>query len=184
MLNSQEVSNFKWKIQERENSSLLLFCFKIHSWKCANKDLKFHPRSLIIKISGSLVKDCEHLFFDDSLSPALVWKWKVKVKVTQLCPTLCDPMDYSVHGILQARILEWVAFPFSRASYQPRYRTQVSHIAGRFITSLATREVASHISLIYRPVKLQYFGHLMRRVYSLEKTLMVGGIGGRRRRGR
>ena len=35
----------------------------------------------------------------------------VKVKVTQSCPTLCDPMDYTVHGILQARILEWVAFP-------------------------------------------------------------------------
>ena len=38
----------------------------------------------------------------------------VKVKVTQLCPTLCDHMDYTVHGILQARILEWVAFLFSR----------------------------------------------------------------------
>ena len=37
-----------------------------------------------------------------------------EMKVTQLCPTLCDPMDYTVHGILQARILEWVAFPFSR----------------------------------------------------------------------
>ena len=36
-----------------------------------------------------------------------------KVKVTQSCPTLCDPMDYTVHGILEARILEWVAFPFS-----------------------------------------------------------------------
>ena len=36
---------------------------------------------------------------------------KVKVKVAQSCPTLCDPMDYAVHGILQARILEWVAFP-------------------------------------------------------------------------
>ena len=44
----------------------------------------------------------------------------MKVKVTQLCPTLCDPMDYTVHGILQARILEWVAFPFSRGSAQPR----------------------------------------------------------------
>ena len=42
-----------------------------------------------------------------------------KVKVAQLCPTLCDPMDYTVHGILQARILEWVAFPFSRGSSQP-----------------------------------------------------------------
>ena len=37
-----------------------------------------------------------------------------KVRVAQLCPTLCDPVDYTVHGILQARILEWVAFPFSR----------------------------------------------------------------------
>ena len=43
-----------------------------------------------------------------------------KVKVAQSCPTLCDPMDYVVHGILQARILEWVAFPFSRGSSQPR----------------------------------------------------------------
>ena len=45
---------------------------------------------------------------------------KVKVKVAQLCPTLCDPMDYTVHGILQTRILEWVAFPFSSGSNQPR----------------------------------------------------------------
>ena len=44
----------------------------------------------------------------------------VKVKVAQSCLTLCDPMDYTVHGILQARILEWVAFPFSRGSSQPR----------------------------------------------------------------
>ena len=51
---------------------------------------------------------------------------KVKVKVTQLCPTLCDPMDYTVPGILQARILEWVAFSFSRGSSQPKDQTQVS----------------------------------------------------------
>ena len=44
-------------------------------------------------------------------------------------------MDYTVHGILQARILEWIAFPFSRGSSQPRNRTQVSHIAGGFFTS-------------------------------------------------
>ena len=52
----------------------------------------------------------------------------IKVKVAQLCPTPCDPMDYTVHGILQARILEWVAFPFSGGSSQPRNQTQVSHI--------------------------------------------------------
>ena len=65
---------------------------------------------------------------------------KVKVKVAQSCPTLCDPMDYTVHGILQARILEWVAFPFFRGSSQPRDQTQFSRIAGRFFTSWATRE--------------------------------------------
>ena len=63
-----------------------------------------------------------------------------KVKVTQSCLTLCDPVDCTVHGILQARILEWVAFPFSRAFSQPRDWTQVSRIAGRFFTSWATRE--------------------------------------------
>ena len=60
---------------------------------------------------------------------------KVKVKVTESCPTLCDPTDYAVHGILQARILEWVAVPFSRGSSQSRDQTQVSHFAGRFFTS-------------------------------------------------
>ena len=47
-------------------------------------------------------------------------KVKVKVKVAQLCPTLCDPMDYTAHGIFQARRVEWVAIPFSRVSSQPR----------------------------------------------------------------
>ena len=66
--------------------------------------------------------------------------------VIQLCLTLCDPMDCSppdpsVHGILQARILERVAMSSSRASFQPRDRTQVSCIAGRFFTIWATREV-------------------------------------------
>ena len=56
-------------------------------------------------------------------------------EVAQSCPTHCDPMDYRLHGILQARILEWVAVPFSRGYSQPRDRTQVSHIAGGFFTS-------------------------------------------------
>ena len=60
---------------------------------------------------------------------------KVPVQVAQLCPTLCDPMDYTAHGILQARILEWVAFPFSRGSSQPRDQIQVSCISGGFFTS-------------------------------------------------
>ena len=66
---------------------------------------------------------------------------EVKVKATQLCPTLCEPMGYTVHGILQGRILEWVVFPSSGESSPPRDGIQVSCIAGRFFTSWATREV-------------------------------------------
>ena len=62
----------------------------------------------------------------------------MKVKAAQLCPTVCDPMEYTVHGILQARILEWVAFSFSRGSSQPRDSTQVSCIASGFFTSWAS----------------------------------------------
>ena len=64
-------------------------------------------------------------------------------------------MDYTVHGILWARILEWVAFPFSRGSSQSRDRTQVSHIAGRFFTTWATREAQNEslpvLSISLRP---------------------------------
>ena len=58
-----------------------------------------------------------------------------RVKVTQLCPTLCDPMDYIFHGILQARILEGVVFTFSKGSSRLRDQTQVSRIADGFFTS-------------------------------------------------
>ena len=68
-----------------------------------------------------------------------------EVQVTQLCPILCNLMDCSkpgssVHGILQARILEWAAVPFSRGSSQHRDWTQVSGTAGRFFTVWATME--------------------------------------------
>ena len=57
------------------------------------------------------------------------------MKVAQSCPTLYDPMDYTVHGSLQAKILEWVVVPLSKGSSQPRDQTQVSHIAGGLFTS-------------------------------------------------
>ena len=65
------------------------------------------------------------------------WLLCVCVLVAQSCPTLCDsmicsPPGFSVHGILQARILEWIAIPFSRGTSQPRNQTLVSCIAGRF----------------------------------------------------
>ena len=67
-------------------------------------------------------------------------------EAAQSCLTLCDPMDcslpgFSVHGIFQARILEWVAISFSRRSSGPRNWTRVSHIVGRHFTVWATREV-------------------------------------------
>ena len=62
---------------------------------------------------------------------------KVKVHITQACPTLWDPMGCTVYGILQARILEWVAFPFSRGSSWPRNWTRVSCIAGRSLAKEA-----------------------------------------------
>ena len=66
--------------------------------------------------------------------------------VAQSCLTLCDPVDCSppdssVHGISQARIMEWVAISFSRGSSQPRDRTQFSCIAGRFFTSWTKRRL-------------------------------------------
>ena len=152
------------------------------------------------------------------------------MKVTQLCLTLCNPMDYTVHGILQPRILEWVAFPFSRGSSQLGDQTQVSCIAGDSLLaepqgkpkntgmgslSLLQRvfptqesnwgllhcrwilyQRSYHGSPILRDInpeysleglmlklKLQYFGHLMQRANSLEKTLMLGKMEGKRRRG-
>ena len=66
-----------------------------------------------------------------------------QVLVVQLCLTLCDPTDHSsVHGILQARIVEWVAIPFSRGSSQPRDWTQVYCITGKLFTVWATREAS------------------------------------------
>ena len=76
---------------------------------------------------------------------------KSKSEVTQLSPTLWDPTDcsspgFSVHGIFQARVLEWVAFTFSRGSSLPRDQTRVSCIIGRRFTVWATREVFAWLS--------------------------------------
>ena len=78
---------------------------------------------------------------------------KMKIsEVAQSCLTLCNPVDgsppgSSVHGILQARILEWVAISFSRGSSWSRDRTQVSHIAGRCFNLWATREAPFSYSM-------------------------------------
>ena len=70
------------------------------------------------------------------------WIWKVKV--AQLCLTLWDTMIYTVHRILQAKIPEWVAFPFYRRSSQSRGQTHIFHIEGGIFTNWATREAQEY----------------------------------------
>ena len=77
------------------------------------------------------------------------------MKVAQSCQTLCNPMDYTVHGILQARILEWVAFSFSRSSSQLSDRTQVSCIAGEFFTSWVTGK-AHRLKWRFNSIQLKF----------------------------
>ena len=89
-----------------------------------------------------------HLISKITLWGRHYFSWEVigldlqKMKISQLCPTLCDHMDYTVRGILQARIQERVAVVFSRGSSQSRVQTQVSHTAGGFFTSWDTREIS------------------------------------------
>ena len=91
---------------------------------------------------------------------------KSERKVTESCPTLCDPMDWSIpgssiHGILQARVLEWVAIAFSRGSPQPRDQTQVFRIAGRHFTIQATWEAPTYsihsINSVYMSIPIFRF---------------------------
>ena len=85
-----------------------------------------------------------------SLFPIFSWSEvkRSEVKVAQSCPTLCNS---TVHGILQARILEGVAFPFSRGSSQPKDQTQVFCISGRFFTSWATGEALRILVWVISP---------------------------------
>ena len=89
---------------------------------------------------------------------------KSESEVAQLCPTLCDPVDCnlpgsSVHGILQAIVLEWAAIFFSRGSSQPRDWTQVSHLAGRHFNLWASREalVMLTVWISVSPNEITYF---------------------------
>ena len=73
-----------------------------------------------------------------SLQPVPSGKAKVKELVTQLCPTLCNLIDCSQAPLstdsFRKEYWRWVAIPFFRGSFQPRYQTQISHTAGRFFT--------------------------------------------------
>ena len=113
-----------------------------------------------------------HNYFISKYSYTNIFVWKLKKKkvkmlVTQLCSTLwhpmvCSPPGFSVHGILQARILEWVAIPFFRGLSWPRDWILVSCIAGRFFTIWATREAPEiclphHILIFWWLVPFPYW---------------------------
>ena len=82
----------------------------------------------------------------------------VKVKVAQSCLTLRNPMHYTVHGILQARILEWVAFPFSRGSSQSRDQTQVSCLQADSLPAEPQGKSLSHAQFFHDPVGCSLLG--------------------------
>ena len=106
---------------------------------------------LLIQFSAlnwALPKDKAHIY---TLCSTGTWYPAQRVcSVTQSCPTLCGPMDReawqaSVHGILQARILEWVAVSCSRGSSRPRDQTHISFIGSRILHHWATWEEPSTI---------------------------------------
>ena len=127
--------------------------------------------------------------------PSDEWKLRgVRVcPVVQSCSTLCNPIDcsppgFGVHGISQTRTLKWVAISYSKGKLgeggqtlqqPPTFRST----AIRALEKTILKEINPEYSLegLMLKLKLQYFGHLMWRTDSLEKTLMLGKIGGRRR---
>ena len=129
---------------DEKNTSLFHFTFP-WSLKKLNDHHFIYWWSIYISPSVNylFLPELQKLFLHFRKTLCLLYE-KVKKKVTQSCSTLCNPMDYSlpgssVHGILQARILEQVDIPFSRESSQPRDRTHISRIAGRFFTIWASR---------------------------------------------
>ena len=109
------------------------------------KDLQWFEALLSRRVFTILLSYLVHLSHINFLSGSLPWYFLPDENlVSQSCRTLCDPMNYcslpssSVHGILQGRILEWIAISFSRGSSQRRDGTQVSCIAGGFFTNWTT----------------------------------------------
>ena len=156
--------SFEWPL-ECDWSFLLLLLLLSHFsrvWLCATPETAAHHYKEAILLLSCILwpaykfpayfPACGHQAcparFHNHVSQFLGKKICVcmKAKTTQSCLTLCDPMDYTVHWILQARMLNLVAIPFSRGSSQPRDQAQVSHIAGGFFTSWGPREAQEYWS--------------------------------------
>ena len=121
---------YTWKILSHWALNIVLY-IKILSTAWIRKQTQRHERTC--KVNMGVRKQrfqskayCRYLVAKSCLTP--------------LQPHGCSPWGHSVHGVLQARILEWVAIPFFRGSSQSRDPTRVSYIAGRFFTVWATRE--------------------------------------------
>ena len=156
----------KWNCQLLSQSdswqphSLSMEFFKQEYWR----GLPFpSPDDLLTQVLNQGLLHCRLIFFFFTIW-AVREAQQIYSEVTQSCPTL-RPVDYSppsssVHGILQARILEWVAISFSRGSSRPRDWTKVSHIAGRCFNLCATREALKYKNIVsqktsYRDTELQ-----------------------------
>ena len=127
----QEEVKHVLPLNNESYNRIVAMCKTPHSWVEAHR----------MFVSGTLLLQW--------LTWNILWS---KVLFTQLYLTLWDPRDYSppcssVHGILQARVLEWVAISSSRGSFWPRGQTWVSCIAGRFFIVWATREAWMHVCL-------------------------------------
>ena len=144
------------------DSTTFLICFTGESYLSLYNDIPYMKVFKLKKKKKSSWKP----FFKRLLNPkyfhhkSIFWLLLVRKKeneVAQLCLTLCDPKECSlpgssIHGIFQAKVLEWVAIAFSRGSSQPRDQTRVSHIAGSCFTFWATREaplLVSHSSISF-----------------------------------
>ena len=134
---------------------ILISSYSLHSQKVFLLTMKFYVNSFLFSYLKMLIHCClayiiswcEFTGFLFFFFPFFVffspWKWKFLSRVW----LFVTPVDCTVHGILQARILEWVAFPFSRESSQPKDWTQVSHIGEGFLTNWAIREAIAFCHL-------------------------------------
>ena len=126
----EELKSLLMKVKEESEKASLKFNIQkikimasdpITSWQIDGETMETVTDFLFLGSKITADGDCSHeIKRRFLLGRKAMANLEVRVKVTQLCLTLCNPMDYTVHGILQARILKWVAFPFSRGSFQPR----------------------------------------------------------------
>ena len=157
----------------RTRLSDFTFTFPFHALE---KEMATHSSALAWRIPGTgepgrlpsmgsyrVGQDWSDLAAAAAAAETKDWIDQVKVLLTQIYPILCKTMNYSqpgssVPGILQARILEWVAIPISRGSFWLRDQTQVSCMAGKFFTIWATREVWWHflICSVYQSRALEF----------------------------